>query len=279
MSNTFAIKEVLDFVVESYSATGRGKLLLNVDYAGETSINTTAERLSIRGGQGNFKIIDLDHTKDCEFAATLPLVDINALAIKLGKAIQKGTGIAVFDKVLVVDKEGEIKLPDGITPEAGTLKIYKVEFERDLGVEMEAATETPTAGKYKIAAGTLTFNKTDCPEGTRLLVSFDYKAGADSQNIKITATDFPEFITIRGRGLVNDDQEGTIIPITFKVHKAKVRPEFELTMAGESATELDFSCDCYTVFNLQGEREFVDIVKLNDETLGLTEEEETAGED
>lgn len=265
MSNTFVIKEVLDFTVEKYAVEGRGDILFNVDYAGETSINTTAERLPIRGGQGNFKIIDLDHTKDCEYTSTLPLVDIKALATKLGKDIKKGKTIAPFDKTLVVDADGKIVLPTEIVPEDGTMKVYKVKFERDLDEEMEVAEAEVAAGKYKISNGTLEFDKTDCPEGTRIFVSFDYETGIDAQNIKITAADFPQFITIRGRGLVNDDQEGTIIPVTFKVHKAKVRPEFELTMAGDTATELDFTCDCYTIFNADGEREFVDIVKLNDE--------------
>lgn len=266
MSNSFAIKEVLDYTVEKYKADGRGDVLFSVDYAGQSNINTTAERLPIRGGQGNYKIMDLDHTKDCEYASVLPLVDIKALAAKLGKDVTEGAVKTPFDKVFVVGEGNKIELPEHVTPIVDSLKVYKVEFERDIDVELEAGESTTEEGTYAIAEQVITFNATSCPVGSKVLVSCNYLSGENAQNIKITASDFPQFITIRGRGLVNDDQEGLIIPVTFTIHKAKVRPEFELSMAGDAATELDFTCDCYTILNADGEREFVDIVKLNDES-------------
>lgn len=266
MSNTFAIKEVLDYTVEKYSPVGRGDILFNVDYAGQSNISTTAERLPIRGGQGNYKIMDLDHTKDCEYASTLPLVDVKALAVKLGVDVKKGATKALFDKVLVVGEGSKITLPAHITPIVDSLKVYKVKFERDIDIELEAGETVEVENTYAIQGQEITFNTESCPKGTRVLVSCDYLSGENAQNVKITASDFPQFITIRGMGLVDDDQEGTKIPVTFKIHKAKVRPEFELSMAGDAATELDFTCDCYTILNDEGEREFVDIVKLNDES-------------
>lgn len=265
MSNTFAIKEVLDYTVEKYVPSGRGDVLFSVDYAGQSNISTTAERLPIRGGQGNYKIMDLDHTKDCEYASVLPLVDIKALAAKLGKDITEGAVKTPFDKVFVVGEGNKIELPEHVTPIVDSLKVYKVKFERDIDVELEVG-DTESEGTYAISGQEITFNADTCPVGSKVFISCNYLSGVNAQNIKITASDFPQFITIRGRGLVNDDQEGLIIPVTFTVHKAKVRPEFELSMAGDAATELDFTCDCYTILNADGEREFVDIVKLNDES-------------
>jgi len=108
-------------------------------------------------------------------------------------------------------------------------------------------------------------NSTTAPVNTKFICTYEYTSGTTAQDIKITATDFPGYITITGRGLVDDDQEGEKIPVSFKVHKAKVQPNFELTMASNAATELDFTVDCFTVLNDANEREYVDIVKLNDE--------------
>jgi len=44
-----------------------------------------------------------------------------------------------------------------------------------------------------------------------------------------------------------------------------VQQEFELTMEGSNATELAFNCDCYTILNAAGNREYVDINVLQDE--------------
>jgi hypothetical protein len=267
MSNTFAIKEVLDFTVETYASTGRGNVLFSVDYAANTSIQTTGERLPIRGGQGNYKILDLDHTKDCMMNAMLPIVDINALAVKLGVSVTEGATLATRSQTLIsVGVTPTITLAS--TPASGSLKVYLVKSgtERDLGVEQTAGTPASTENTYSIVGRTITLNATSGVAGTKVFVSYDYTSGVNAQNVKITASDFPNFITIRGRGLVDDDQAGTKIPVSFKIHKAKVKPEFELTMAGDAATELSFETDCYTILNSEGIREYVDVVKLNDES-------------
>lgn len=265
MSNTFAIKEVLDFTVYNFSATGTGSVLFTVDYAKNTNISTTAERLPIRGGQGNFKIMDLDHTKDCSAASMLPIVDINALAVKLGKAATTGASRATMKEILSASGTNTITLKE--TPLTGSLKIYRLQFERDLGVEQTVGTPATQPNQYSISAKVVTLNATTAPQGTKFIVFYEYTSGVNAQNVKITASDFPAFIAIAGRGLVNDDQEGKKVPVSFKIHKAKVKPEFELTMASDAATELDFSVDCYTIINSAGEREYIDIVKLNDEAV------------
>lgn len=262
MSNTFAIKEVMDFTVEKYSATGRGELLFYVDYAGNTSIATTAERLPIRGGQGNFKILDLDHTKDTMFNAMLPIVDVKALATKLGVDVVTGAKAAIKTEVLIVGATPTLVLAS--TPLANTLKIHKMEFERDLKAEQTAGTPASVENTYSITDKTITLNATTATLGTKFLVSYEFTSGVNAQNIKITASDFPNFITIRGTGLVDDDQEGQKIPVSFKIHKVKVQQEFELTMEGTTATELAFNCDCYTILNSAGDREYTDIVILQD---------------
>jgi hypothetical protein len=264
MSNTFAIKEVMDFTVETYSASGRGNLLFYVDYAGNTTINTTAERLDIRGGQGNFKLISLDHTKDTMFNSMLPLVDVNALATKLGVSVTEGAATASITETLTADGSNQITLSH--EPLANTLKIHKLAFERDLSTEQTAGTPASTPNEYSISTKTVTLNSTTAPSGTKFIVSYEYTSGTAAQNIKITASDFPNFITIRGRGLADDDQEGQKIPVSFKIHKAKVQQEFELTMEGTSATELAFNCDCYTIINSNGDREYLDVVVLQDES-------------
>ena len=262
MSNTFAIKEVMDFTVEKYSATGRGEMLFYVDYAGSTSIQTTAERLNIRGGQGNFKILDIDHTKDTMFNSTLPIVDVKALATKLGVDVTTGATTATKTEILTVGVAPTLTLAS--TPLANTLKIHKLLLERDLGDEQTAGTPS-TPNEYSIADKVVTLNENTAADGTKFLVSYEYTSGVNAQNIKITASDFPNFITIRGTGLVDDDQEGQKIPVSFKIHKAKVQQEFELTMEGTSATELAFNCDCYTILNSAGDREYTNVVILQDE--------------
>jgi hypothetical protein len=260
------MKEVLDFSVSEYSSTGYGDFIFSVDYAKSSNVKTTGERLEITGGQGNYKIMDLDHSKKCTFSSILPIVDIKALGVKLGKDVETGAVDTPIKEILTVGATNKASLTN--TPTIGTLKVYLLSGERDLGTEQEVGNPGTTENKYSILAKEITLNSTTCPKDTKIVVFYEYTSGATAQNIKITAADFPTFITITGRSLVDDDVTGKKIPVSFKVHKCKVKPEWELVMGSDSATELAFDCDCYTVLNSDNEREFIDIVKLNDEAIG-----------
>lgn len=63
-SNQLGIKEPCNINVTKYSATGNGDFIAYFDYAENTSLETSAERLDLRGGQGNYKLLSFDHTKD-----------------------------------------------------------------------------------------------------------------------------------------------------------------------------------------------------------------------
>jgi len=182
----------------------------------------------------------------------------------LGKDVTTGAVRATKKEIITVDASNQVTLAQ--TPLTNTLKIYKLVLERDLGtVQVSATPVSPDVNEYYISGTTVTFNATSLPEASKVVCTYDYTSGATAQNMKITAVDFPNFITITGRGLVDDDQAGQKVPVSFKIHKAKVSPTFELSMASNAATELDFTVDCYTILNSANEREFIDIVKLNDE--------------
>ena len=262
--NTFALKEVLDYTVEEYSSTStRGDILFSVNYAKDSTLSTTGERLDIRGGQGNYKIISLDHTKDVAFKSVLPIVDINAIAQKLGKSITTGASQAPKREVLTVDGSNQVELAQ--TPVSGTLKVYILTGTRDLSTEQTSGTPATTENEYSISGTTITLNATSCAEDSKVVVYYEYATGSNSKTIKITADDFPSFIRITGTGVVDDDVTGTRIPITFDIKKAKVKIDFDLTMQSDSATEINFDCDCYAVDD-GTDKLFVDIVKLDDET-------------
>lgn len=264
-SNTFAIKEVLDFNVSEYSPSGYGDDLFDAEYATSSTISTKADRLPIRGGQGNFKILDLDHSKDCSFIGKLPIVDINALAVKLGVDVTTGAKLAPMKDIKTVGSDNKITLSH--QPATGTLRLYILKNERDRGEKQTPGAPATTPNEYSISTSTVTFNATSCPQGTKIIALYDYMSGVNSKNIKITAEDFPKYITITGRGLVDDDQMGQRVPVAFRVHKAKVQPGFELTMESTKATEIDFTADCYTILNSEGKREYVDIIRLDDEAF------------
>jgi len=266
MSNTIAIKDVLDFTVEAYSSTTtRGTILFRVPYSTETTISAKGTRLTIRGGQGNYKIIDLDHSKDFTLKATLPLVDMIAFAVKNGRSMVTGAATAPCTEILTASASNTITLTNA--PLANTLKVYLVSGTRDIGVEQTVGTPATIPNTYSIASSVVTLNATTVPAGTKVYVFYSYTSGVNATDLKLTASDFPTFIRITGRGFGTDDVTGQRIPMSFDVKKAKVQINWDLTMTEEKATELDFTCDCYPILDPADNKTqlVVDMVRLVDE--------------
>lgn len=268
MGKTFAINNTMDLVIEEYAASGRGTILDVIDYAKSTNIAVTSERIDITGGQGNFQIIGLDHSKKTALNIMLPIVSLNTLAIKLGRSVSTGASTYATKTECLVTAGATPTITLSATPTSGTLVVYTIASgtERDLDTIQTAGTPATTENEYSISGTEITLNSTTAPAGTHIWVSYDYTSGANAENLKITANDFPTFITIRGKGILEDDQANLRVPVSFIIHKAKVRADFELTMANDAATEVAFDCDCYTIKDCtNNERVSVNITKLVDE--------------
>ena len=265
MGKTFAINNVMDLVIEEYASSGRGTILDVIDYAKTTNIAVTSERIDVTGGQGNYQIIGLDHSKKTALNVMLPIASLETIAIKLGRSVSTGATTHASNGERLTTAGATPTVTLSATPTSGTLVVYTVANERDLDTLQTAGTPASTPNEYSISGLEITLNATTAPAGTKIFVSYDYTSGANAENLKITANDFPQFITLRGRGILEDDQSRSRIPVSFKIYKAKVRADFELTMANDAATEVAFDCDCYTIRDSNGDRVSVEMTKLVDE--------------
>jgi len=246
MSNSFAFKEVLNFTVQDYSSTGvGGAVKFFVDYAKDSAVSTSAERLDIRGGQGNYKLLSMDHTKDATFKATLPLLDTSALASMTGKALTTGATQIPKREVITITVAGTMTLSS--TPITGSLKIYKLLNNRDISTEQTVGTPGTTPDQYTIATATVTLNATTGAIGTKFLCVYDYTSTALAKKMTITANNFPGYVRITGDALAVDESDGLTYPVKFDIKKAKVKPSFEWTFASDKATEVPFEYDLFPV--------------------------------
>jgi len=246
MSNTFAFKEVLNYTVQTYSATGvGGAVQFFVDYAKDSSVATTGERLDIRGGQGNYKLLSMDHSKDATFKATLPLLDTSALSSMTGKALVTGATQVPKREIITITVAGTMTLAN--TPVIGSLKIYKLLNNRDISTEQTVGTPATTPDQYTISTATVTLNVTTGAIGTKFLCVYDYTSTALAKKMTITANNFPGYVRITGDALAVDESDGLTYPVKFDIKKAKVKPGFEWTFASDKATEIPFEYDLFPV--------------------------------
>jgi hypothetical protein len=255
MSKQFAIKEVVNCWLSKFADDAP---ICYVDYASDTSVSFEAERLDIRGGQGNFLLCSFDHTKKGMFKLEMPLVDMNFLAQLTGQDITTGTVDIPAREVLTV-ASGAVTL--AATPVSGTLSVYKLVDGRDYGTEQTAGSSA-VVNQYTLTGQTITVNATSCPDGSKVIVEYKYTAAATTDTITFTANKFTEYMKINGIGVWFDEYAGSNETVIFEIFKAKPKNNFTLTQKSTEATVLTMEFDLMTVDDASGNKVYMKTYKL-----------------
>lgn len=257
LNNTMALVDVVDFEVQKY---GTRDVLFSVDYATKVGFKYDSEQLDIRGGISAPIRMSVNHSPTSEFSSELPLVDIGALAVKVGRTVTKSAVTVPKSEVKYVATS---KISLSQTPLTSTLKVYVLEANgRDIKNELVAGTPATNATDYSIATKDITVNSA-ITAGTPIKVVYDYTSGANAKRLRVTSKDFPGYVRITGRGYALDESNNKS-PVVFTVHRAKITPEFELTFEGGTATNIPFNAMIMPE-KMDETEVFFDLVPLPDE--------------
>lgn len=251
MGLQFGIKEVYNLTIVDFATN---KPFIYIDYAEATTNENSAERTSLRGGQGYYKLMDFDHSKESTLQLTVPLVDIKLLAMLAGDELVEGaTDVFKREELEVVDNGGSLEITLSETPIDGTVVVNKLEGLRDYGDEVTVSSVT---GK------TVTLSGGTVSEGDKVIVFYQYSSPATTKKFSITANKFPKAVKIFGDGLWRDQETETDKAVKMTVHKARPQANFTLTTSGSDATTLELTFDLYPIKNANGDMVYIDYIVL-----------------
>lgn len=249
MGLQFGIKEVYNLNILDFATN---KPFIYVDYAGATTNENTAERTSLKGGQGYYKLMDFDHSKESTLKLTVPLVDIKLLAMLAGDDLAEGaTSVFKREELPVADDAGKKKITLSETPIDKTVVVHKLEGLRDYGKEVTVS--NVTGNKVEL---------TGVADGEKVVVFYQYSSPATAKKFSIKANKFPKTVKIFGDGLWRDQETGMDKAVKMTVHKAKPQANFTLTTSGSDVTTLEITFDLYPIKNADGDMSFIDYVVL-----------------
>lgn len=249
----FGIKEIADCIVGDFKTK---KPLFYVDYAQVTTNEVAGERTPITGGKGNPTLMAFDHSKTSTFSMTLPLVDVKILAMLSGSDLAEGAGEIFKREVHTVQEDGvtpgtpETDITLEKAPIAGTVTVFKLEGERDHGEEMTST----------VTGSTLTLT-TPPAVGEEIVVYYQYAAPTTAQKITISSNKFSKAVFISGLGLGRNAMDEQDYPVHVHAYKARVQPNYTVTMSATDPTVLELMFDLYEVKDTTtGEGKFIDYI-------------------
>lgn len=251
--------KTLDFVVQDYVTKA---VLFRVNYATDCKIEEKFEKLEIKGGSDNQIQYTNFHSPVATFTANLPLIDDNVIAVKTGAVTKTGAQKNSFDKTYVVDASTAVVTLDVTNIVVGSMKVYNLLANEDLGTEITAVASAPTAEQYSIVANVLTFNTVK--KGASVLIVCDYMTGVNAKGVIFVSGKLPSLIRITAKTKA-EDKSGVKAIKTIIIERAKPSPDFSFETKAGSAVSLPFECEVFGWTNESGDSQFFRLV--TDEAL------------
>lgn len=249
MGLQYGIKEVLNLNFVDYATN---KPFAFVDYAEASSNENSMERLDLRGGWGNAKLMSFDHTKDSTLNLTIPLVDLKLLAMLGGEDVTTGASDVLKREILPVTLDGGgdpiVTLTE--VPVNGTVYLFQLEGLRDNGDEID----------YTDINGKVVELSTPVAEGTQIVAFYQYATPTSAKKFSIKANKFPKAVKLYGQGLWRNQEDEKDYLVHVTVHKARPQGNFTFNMNATDATTLELTFDMYAVADANGDQQYIDYV-------------------
>lgn len=236
----YAIKDAMDVFLQKRLVNGSGvevfENVLFTDYANETSIEFTAERLYAKA-KGSDKIA-FDYGKKSTLKMSMEVFDLSWLAILLGAETEVGAVDFTRREILTIDAS---KVTVNEQPVDGSVAIYKV--GRDL--------KTHTSQKLDASKMTVNGNEIDLTsagsefvDGTKVVVYYLTKSAQTAKTMTISADKFPSQYAVRGVTSLRNEF-GEDVPVEFFIPSCKPQSNFTFTMSAESVATVDAVFDVF----------------------------------
>ncbi len=212
----YGIKEVADVMFYDIDSKGEaGAPVLYLDTLKVSTIETTAENTSARGGKGNPELITWDYGKEVTITLEDALFSAKSMALMFGDMSGVDTKTTKIKKTLPVTWVGQ------------TITTAKLTFEANGRIF-----DIPTDGKYYKADGTAGTAASAPAVATDAYYTFDMTV-KENATIEINPDTFPGTYYITGDTYARSEVTGKDEFFQFIVPKAKVLSEVTLTMEAE----------------------------------------------
>lgn len=248
----YGLKEVIDAIFYD-SVTGKPKLFFNT--LKMSNLETSADSVYANGGQGSPRLIGWDFNKTQTLTMQDALVSPESLGMLAGEDAKTGVALieereeTVVASVDTTEGTATITAKNPVKSAIANTFVYKT-HGAILGTELIVET---------IADVTITIDNTTAGlvVGDAVSLFYTFESGATAKTVTISADKFPGYYKVVGKTLLRAES-GADEKFQVVIHKAKLQPNFTLTMDSENVSVFDFNLDIFKAVN---SKSMVELIK------------------
>jgi hypothetical protein len=239
----FGVREVANV---SFINLATGQPAFYLDSLKISDLTIQAKTVYAVGGQGGNRLLAFDYGREVTLDIQDALLNPLAVAALTGNALSQGTQ-TVWKRDAGVTVLGTGGTPPVIFNLSETPLSTSTNFTVFTSVSGYDQTLVPSSS-YTVSGKTITFTGgSGITAGTNVIVYYQFTSTGNGDTlIQLTANNFPGYYQVIGDTVVTDNATGNIVPYQFIIAKAKLQPNFKISLQAEAnqPTAFDFKLDC-----------------------------------
>lgn len=231
--NRFALRDA--GACTFYRLDGDKEAIVTLTTLKTSGVETSAETVYARGGQGNAKLVGFSSNREAKINLEDAIFDVEALAMITGNEIKRGTQEIDFKEILTVDASNQVTLSKKI--EGTPISVHTLNDDGTLASMFTLVSTVTDATEYEIANQVITFDAA-IQEGTKVKVFYKAKTSVDASTIRVTTDAFGKSFRVALDIIVRDEFTKQDYAGQLQIPCAKFEDNFSLSLAadGDPAT-------------------------------------------
>lgn len=211
MVQKYGVKEVCDATFYALSGENKGKPVIFLDTLKTSGLETKASDVAAKGGKGNAKLVEWNHSKEASMKLQDALMSMKTLAMLNGTDIKSGDATIYKTEELTAEgAEGKVTVTLSETP------LGKVMFLDAEGKDIAAT------GSGKV------FTITGGKAGDTVRAFYQFKKASGAEKITVSASKFPGYYRVIGDTVIRNADTGEDEAFQIVINKAKLKSDLKM---------------------------------------------------
>ncbi|MDO6628705.1 hypothetical protein [Bacillus thuringiensis] len=221
MVQKYGVKEVCDATFYALGGKNKGKPVIFLDTLKTSGLETKASDVAAKGGKGNAKLVEWNHSKEASMKLQDALMSMKTLAMLNGADIKAGD--ATIYKTEVFTLETAAKTQEGI-PAMYEVTLSETPLGEVHALDAHGNDLLATVEGKKVVVGSLD----GVDAGSEIRVFYQFKKASGAEKITVSASKFPGYYRVIGDTVIRNADTGEDEAFQIVIYKTKLKSDLKM---------------------------------------------------